>query len=115
MAPHPPELAALMLDLGCAGIELAPHPTDTARLRHRPSDLPSDLLARLRRHKREMVPFLVSGFTPERGEASYVFDERLGVADELGMPVHIGSSAWLIAVGESLAHFSCRTATHGVG
>ncbi len=51
MNPHPHELAPLLLALGRAVIELAPHPTVAGRLRHRPADLPPDLSARLRIHR----------------------------------------------------------------
>ncbi|MFO0492193.1 MAG: hypothetical protein ACK51T_07115, partial [bacterium] len=55
MNPHPHALAPLLLSLGRAGIELAPHPTDAARLRFKcpggPADLPPDLSVRLRQHR----------------------------------------------------------------
>ena len=103
MNPHPHELAALLLALGCAGIEVASNPTDSARLRHRPTDLPPDLSARLRVHKPTVLQLLANGYAPAIGtDAEYVFGERLGVADDLRLPTHPGSPAWLIAVGESL-------------
>jgi len=43
-------------------------------------------------------------------EAAYVFEERLGVAQGLGMPVHPGSPAWLVAVGEAMGK-GCLVAT----
>ena len=99
--PH--ELAPLVLDLGRAWIELAPHPTDAARLRHRPADLPSDLLARLRIHRAAVLALLVNGYSPtNETDAEYVLRERLGIAGELGLATHIGSPAWLIAISESL-------------
>jgi len=111
--PHPHELAPLLLALGLAGIELAPHPTDAGRLRHRPADLPPDLSARLRIHRAAVVSLLVNGYTHAGDDARYVLGERLGVADGLGMPTHPGSAAWLAAVGESIGD-SCHTATHRV-
>lgn len=102
MNPHPHELGGLLVALGCAGIELAPHPTYAARLRHRPADLPPDLSARLRMHKAAIVGLLVNGYVPVHDEARYVHGERLGIADDLGMPTHPGSPAWLVAVGESM-------------
>lgn len=113
MIPHPRELVSLLLALGGAGIELAPHPTDPARLRYRPVDLPPDLSARLRLHRAVVLGLLVDGYTlaPD-GEAAYVYTERLGVADDLGMPTHPGSAAWLVAVGESMK-YSCEIATYG--
>lgn len=118
MNPHPPNphvlapLPPLLLALGRAGIELAPHPTDPARLRHRrptpngwAADLPPDLSARLRLHRAAVVGLLVDGYAPDPHgdtDAGYVLAERLGVADGLGMPTHPGSAAWLVAVGESV-------------
>lgn len=107
MNPHPPELAPLLLALGRAGIELAPHPTDAGRLRHRPADLPPDLSARLRMHRGAVLGLLADGYAPDPHgdpptDAGYVLAERLGVADGLGLPTHPGSAAWLVAVGESM-------------
>ncbi len=113
MNPHTRELAPLLLALGLAGIELAPHPTDAGRLRHRPADLPPDLSARLRMHKAAVVGLLVDGYAPADDDALYVLGERLGVADGLGMPAHPGSAAWLVAVGESMGG-GCHSATHAV-
>ncbi len=116
MNPNPHELARLLLALGRAGIELAPHPTDAGRLRHRPADLPPDLSARLRIHRAAVVGLLVDGYAPDPHgdtDAGYVLGERLGVADGLGLPTHPGSAAWLVAVGESIGD-SCGVATCGV-
>lgn len=116
MNPHPHELAPLLLALGRAGIELAPHPTDAGRLRHRPADLPPDLSARLRIHRAAVAGLLVDGYAPDPHgdtDAGYVLAERLGVADGLGLPTHPGSAAWLVAVGESMG-CSCGVATCGV-
>ncbi len=110
---HPHELAPLLLALGRAGVDLAPHPTDPGRLRHRPADLPEDLRARLRTHRAAALGLLVNGHTPADDDAGYILGERLGVADGLGMPTHPGSAAWLVAVGESIG-FSCHSATYGV-
>lgn len=119
MNPHPPnphELAPLLLALGRAEIELAPHPTDPARLRYRvpgAADLPPDLSARLRIYRAAMVGLLVNGYAPAGDEAEHVLGERLGIADGLGMPTHPGSAAWLVAVGKSMGE-SCHAATPGV-
>jgi len=119
--PHPPnphELAPLLLDLGRAGIELAPHPTDPVRLRHRPAHLPPDLSARLRIHRAAVLWLLLVGYAPEPHghpptDAGYTLCERLGIADGLGIPTHPGSPAWLVAVGESIGD-SCQAATQKV-
>lgn len=114
MNPHPHELAQLLLALGVAGIELAPHPTEPARLRHRPAELRPDLSARLRLHRAAVLGLLRVGYVPAGStEAAYVLGERLGVADELRMPTHPGAPAWLIAVGESIG-CSCVIATSRV-
>lgn len=103
MNPNIHELAPLLLALGRAGIELAPHPTDPARLRFRPAALPPDLLEALRRHRGAILGLLASSWTPgPRTDAGHVSAERLGVADGLEMPTHPGSAAWLVAVGEAL-------------
>ena len=114
MNPHPHELAPLLLALGRAGIELAPHPTDPARLRHRPTLLPPDLSARLRLHRAAVLGLLVDGYAPTDLEVDYLLHERLGIAEDSNLPTHPGSSAWLAAVGESMPH-SCEIATCRVG
>jgi hypothetical protein len=112
--PDAHELAPLLVDLGTAGIELA---TRGDRLRHRPATLPPGLSARLRLNCAAVVALLRAGYAPDAsgagGEAVYVYGERLGIADGLGMPTHPGSPAWLVAVGESMGN-SCRQATRGV-
>ena len=110
MNPNPHELAPLLVALGRAGIDLAPHPTDPARLRHRrltpagwAPDLPPDLSARLRMHKAAVLWLLSGGCVPDAEiDGAYILGERLGVADGLGMPTHPGSAAWLVAIGESM-------------
>lgn len=114
MNPHPHELAPLLLALGRAGIELAPHPTLTDRVRHRPADLPPDLSARLRLHRAAVVRLLADGYAPDADgdtDPEYVLAERLGVADGLGMPTHPGAPAWLVAVGESMGDNCLPTTT----
>ncbi len=114
MNPHPDELARLLLEVGHAGFELAPHPTDAGRLRHRPADIPPELSERLRKNRAAILALLLNGYTPAGDtDAEYVFGERLGVAEGLGMPTHPGSVAWLIAVGESIG-YSCTKRTSGV-
>ncbi len=105
-------LASLLIALGREGIELAPHPTDPARLRHRrmtpvgwAADLPTDLGERLRMHKAAVLGLLAPcglGGIEAHPEAGYVLGERLGVADRLGLATHSGSPAWLVAVGEAM-------------
>lgn len=102
MTATPHELPALLLDLGEAGIELATHPTDVNRLRHRPAVLPLDIVEQLRMHRAAVLGLLVNGYAPDNPEAAYIFGERLGIADDSDLPTHIGSPAWLVAVGESI-------------
>ena len=56
---------------------------------------------------------LASGYTPTGDDAAYLHGERLGVADDLGLPTHPGSAAWVVAVGEAIGS-SCDIATFGV-
>ncbi len=59
-----------------------------------------------------LLGLLVNGYAPyAHGDAGYVFGERLGVADGLGMPTHPGSAAWLVAVGESIGCSCLQTTT----
>jgi len=111
--PPTTELAALLLALGLEGIELAPHPNDAGRLRHRPALLPPDLLESLARHRVVILGLLVNGYTPGDDDAAYTFGERLGIADGLGLLTHVGSAAWLVAVAESLVD-RCNVATNGI-
>lgn len=106
------EPATLLVALGRGGVELAPHPTDAARLRHRrptpdgwAADLPPDLSTRLRMHRAAILSLLADEYAPDpqrHPDAQYIVAERLGVADGLGMPTHPGSAAWLIALGTSM-------------
>lgn len=101
MNTHSHECSRLLVCVGMAGIELPPHPTDAGRLRHRPADLPRTLSARLRIHRAAVLGLLVVGYAPDpRGDtdAGYVYAERLGVADGLGLPTHPGSAALRVAV-----------------
>lgn len=115
LSPRDPDsLSPLLVILGRAGIELALHPTDPARLRHRrptpdgwAADLPPDLSARVRLHHGAILGLLASGYAPDAHasdgpDAAYVYAERLGIADGLRMPTHPGSAAWLVAVGETM-------------
>ena len=107
-------LGSLLVDVGRVGIELA---ASGVRLRHRPATLPPDLAARLRLHKAGVLMLLRGEGLPDESdpdsEAGYVMGERLGVANELGMPTHPGAPAWLVAVGEGL-NSSCPMTTDTV-
>jgi hypothetical protein len=110
----PAQLARFLLELGMTGIELARHPADPARLRHRPAELPPHHSARLRLHRDAIRKLLEDGYAPaDESEAEYVLGERLGVAADLGMATHLGSLAWLIAIGEAMKN-SCPSATYVV-
>ena len=110
-------ISSLLIDNGSRGVELSPDPADPARLRHRPSKLPPDLADRLRFSKAELLALLRGVGVPDESdrdtESSIVMCERLGIADDLGMPTHPGSPAWLVAVGEGLQN-SCHMAIHGL-
>ena len=111
--PSANALAALLMDTGTLGVELAIDSANPSLLRYRPATLPLGLAARLRLHKAFVLAILrgdlVFGAT---SNARYVILERLGIADELRMPTHLGSPAWLVAVGEGL-NSSCHM-TNGV-
>jgi len=95
-------LSHFLLMLGQSGVELS---ANGDRLRHRPSMLAPDVLARLRMHKAAILGLLMDGYIADGvsdPEAAYLLFERLGIADDLGMPTHVGAPAWLIAVGESM-------------
>ncbi len=109
----PQDLARLLMNLGYAGVELAPHAIDAARLLFKPGVLPPDLLERLRTHKTAVLGLLVNGYKPTEEDAGYLLVERLGMADDLKLSTHPGSAAWLVAVGESLSQ-CCHRATTGV-
>lgn len=106
-------LPRLLLDLAAARVEVATHPERAGCVRHRPADLPPDLRERLRSHREAVSRLLAEGYAPVDPEARDRFLERLGIADDLGMPTHPGSVAWLVAVGESLSA-SCLEATNPV-
>lgn len=69
MNANPEELAPLLLALGLAGIELAPHPTNAGRLRFKcpggPAHLRPDLAARLRIYRAAVVG-LFRGLSPSQ-------------------------------------------------
>ncbi|MBX3385380.1 MAG: hypothetical protein KF768_02285 [Phycisphaeraceae bacterium] len=97
------EVGALLLALGRAGVELAPHPSDHARVRHRPAALSPTVAERLRSHRGAIVGLLAGVGLPEPGtDAADLLAERLGTADELGMATAPGTSGWMLALGESL-------------
>ena len=100
------ELSECLLALGTAGVEVALHPSDPSRLRFRPADLPSDLVAIMSRHRDAVRRLMAVGCDSANEEATAVLNERLGTAADLGMPTHPGSPGWLIAAGESLS-FGC--------
>lgn len=106
------ELARLLVAFGKSGIEMAPHPTDADRLRHRPAELPTNLSARLRMHKAAVLELLSGGYVPAQEEAAIIFGERMAMAEGLGMPTHPGSTAWLVAVGEAKASLENAGSVH---
>lgn len=75
-----------------------------------------DLSARLQLHRGAILGLLARGTPRARtdgDDAEYIHAERLGVADELGMPTRPESAAWLVAVGESI-ECNCTKRTNGV-
>ncbi len=98
----PRSLGALLVDVGVAGVELSSHPSAPDRIRHKPPELPAHFVARISFYKPDVLRLLQSGFTPTDAEAAYVLGERLGIAEDLGMPTAPGSPGWLVAVGEAI-------------
>jgi hypothetical protein len=96
MNSAPNELAPLLIALGRAGIDLAPHTADFARLRFKcpdgRADLSPDLLARLRLHRAAILGLLAGG---------------------LGMPTHPGSFC-VAGGGRGIDGTSCTKRTTGV-
>lgn len=105
-------VATLLRDLGMAGVEIAADAHDPAAVRHRPARLTQHLIARLRMSKPEILCLLGAG-EPIDEDHGYIFNERLGVAIDLNMPVHPGTPAWCIAMGEGMggAAFAQRSPT----
>ncbi|TVQ62518.1 MAG: hypothetical protein EA378_04080 [Phycisphaerales bacterium] len=93
----PPVVAELLRGLGSRGVELAAVGSD--RVAWRGELLPGEV-AELRQHKLDVLFMLTAPVAGEEGR--YVLAERLGVAEELGLPTHPGSPAWLIATGEAI-------------
>ena len=107
------ELGECLFALGIVGVELATHPTNPMRIRHRPATLPTDLVDSVLDHRDAILDLLSNGYAPTDPDAVYLMLERLGIGDDLGMPTHIGSPAWMIAVGESLASRYCGCTNAG--
>ena len=101
------ELGECLFALGIVGVELATHPTNPMRIRHRPATLPDALVLAVLDHRNAILDLLNDGYSPTEPEAVYIYFERLGIGDDLGMPTHSGSPAWLIAVGESMRSRYC--------
>ena len=107
------ELGECLFALGIVGVELATHPTNPKRIRHRPATLPTDLVDSVLDHRDAILDLLSNGYAPTDPDAVYLMLERLGIGDDLGMPTHIGSPAWMIAVGESMASRYCGCTNAG--
>jgi len=107
---HTHELGEYLADLGAWGVELGTHPTHPEKIRHRPAFLPTALREGIETHRVAILALLANRYTPADADAAYIFNERLGIADGLGMATHAGSTAWLIAVAESISR-GCDKAT----
>lgn len=102
-------LPELLLALGRAGVEVATGPDGLSglvgpgvpvQLRFRPATLNPSLRAALGVHKQSMVG-LLNGASVENIDSD-VLTERLGIAEDLKMPTHPGSPAWMVAHGEAM-------------
>lgn len=93
-------LPDLLIDLGHAGVLLR---QACGGLGFTPaSALTAARAAAIALHRATILDLLARGYSPDHAEAAHTLAERLGTADELGMPTHPGSAAWLVAVGESM-------------
>lgn len=93
------DLAALILDLGAAGVTLR---TDGNSVLHKPRVLPPGWTDGLAQHVTVIVA-LLNDWQPDGEDEHYLFEERLGIAADQCMPTGTGGPAWLTAVGEVLA------------
>ena len=101
-------LPELLVDLGRAGVVLR---SAYAALGFTPKSAMTAARALAIVLNRPAILRLVrDGYAPANDEAAYTFAERIAVADELGMPTQTGSSAWMIAAGESM-ECSCVSTT----
>ncbi len=92
-------LATLLWELGRAGFTLSGNGHLIGAISD--NELDPTLEAAIRHHRHEILVLL--GVEPTLdGDAREHLDERLGMAEELGMRVAVGSPAWLIAMGEVL-------------
>lgn len=96
----PLDLASACLTLGKAGVHIALH---SGSLAFKLPATNSNLRTLLLRHRVSLEECL-EGRSFWSPDAADIFTERLAVADGLEMPTHPGSPAWLVAVGEALAH-----------
>lgn len=104
MTPFPAQSTPDSLKrLGRAGVEVARSAADPTTILHRPRTLPPELAAALATCKPALLRLLATSFAPTP-DAHDIFTERLAIADDLEMRTHPGSPAWLVAVGEALAH-----------
>ncbi|MBU6335789.1 MAG: hypothetical protein KGS47_15490 [Chloroflexi bacterium] len=88
-------LAALLVELGAAGVALR---VQAGALAARGAGGFEERLV----PRRAALLGVLAGYVPAGAEAAYVFGERLGIGAELGMPVHPGAPAWLVAVAEAM-------------
>lgn len=92
-------LPSVLVALGAAGVTL--RVSGSGRLQYRPVDLAAPLGEGITAHYQALLSIL-GGYQPAGAEACYVLEERLGVAEGLGLSVQPGAPAWLVAVGEAL-------------
>lgn len=96
----------LVAEAAARGVDLQPTP-DGGLFASGPAEaMTPALLERLEAMRSEVIAELGGEPAPEdpaAEEARLVFLERLGVADDQGMPTGIGSEAWRVAVALALA------------
>lgn len=95
----PPELPDFLDLLGQRGVEME---LVNTRVRYRPKRIAEAYRDGLVAFKPSITELLMCDYCPQHLEAQYVMEERLGLAADCGMPTHLGSPAWLIAVGAAM-------------
>jgi hypothetical protein len=95
-------LASLLWELGRAGFTISGHGHLIGLV---PEDELEPMLEAAIRHHRHAILVLLGVEPALDGDAREHFEERLGMAEERGMNVVVGSPAWLIAMGEVLRRY----------
>lgn len=102
------QLSRLLVTLGRQGIELAIDPRKPDRLLYRPINALESTIGQIRLQNTALRCLLSTPLVPSGPDSEHTLNERLGIADDLGLSTHPGSPGWLTAVGESIK-INCST------